>query len=71
MQTEKNSADGKRVGSDDGLGDRCPYLLVADSSTTLCVWNGRRNPRGCEDDLVRLFRIGRGEILQGKMMCDD
>lgn len=54
-----------RVASNDGLGGRCPYLLVADSTTALCVWNGKRNPKGCGDPLVRFFRIGRGETISG------
>ena len=48
---------------------RCPYLLVADSYTALCVWNGKRNPKGCCDSLVRLMRLGRGEHITGKMLC--
>ena len=63
---ENSSVSG--VGSTDGLGVRCPYLLVA-APDALCVWSGKRDPKGCSDGLVRFFRIGRGEIFNGKMLC--
>ena len=52
---------------------KCPYLFVLSSgrdTESMCVWTRRRiNPKGCNDSLVRLFRISRGDTLGKKMLC--
>jgi len=41
--------------------ESCPYRLRYGMQST-CVWNGRTNPKGCRDQIVRIFRIMKGEV---------
>lgn len=40
----------------------CPYHLRADENYAICAWDyNPENPTGCNDNIVRIYRISTGE----------